>query len=61
MEYIFLILIVGAIYYGLYKLAKSKNRNPWNWIVLSLLISPVVLIVVLSFFKNLPKIKKRKR
>jgi hypothetical protein len=61
MEYIFLILIVGAIYYGLYKLAKSKNRNPWNWIVLSLLISPVVLIVVLLFFKNLPKIKKRKR
>jgi len=61
MEYIFLILIVGAIYYGLYKLAKSKNRNPWNWIVLSLLISPIVLIVVLLFFKNLPKIKKRKR
>lgn len=61
MEWIFIILIIGALYYGVYKLAESKNRNPWNWIALSVLISPIILIVVLALMSKLQKGKKSKK
>jgi len=47
MEWIVIILVVGAIYYGMYRLALSKNRNPWNWILPSILISPIIFIIIL--------------
>ena len=59
MEWIIIIIIIGGLYYGMYKLALSKNRNPWNWIALSLLISPIILIIVLACFSTLPKTKKK--
>ena len=63
MEWIIIIIIVGAIYYGMYRLALSKNRNPWNWILPSILISPVILIIILACCSSLPKkkIKRRKK
>ena len=61
MEWIVIILIVGGLYYGMYRLALSKNRNPWNWIVPSILISPVILIIILACCSSLPKKKNSKR
>jgi uncharacterized BrkB/YihY/UPF0761 family membrane protein len=61
MEWFFLILVVGVIYYGMYKLALSKNRNPWNWIFLSILISAPLLLIVLACMSPLPKTKKPKK
>ena len=59
MEWFFLILVVGVIYYGMYKLALSKNRNPWNWILPSILISPVILIIILACCSPLSKKKNK--
>ena len=30
MEWLIIILVAGAFYYGIYRLALSKNRNPWK-------------------------------
>tara|TARA_B100000900_G_C20175208_1_gene551551 strand:+ start:338 stop:544 length:207 start_codon:yes stop_codon:yes gene_type:complete len=61
MEWIIIILVVGAIYYGMYRLALSKNRNPWNWILPSILISPIILIIILACCSSLPKKNNKKR
>jgi uncharacterized membrane protein len=61
MEWFFIILVVGGIYYGMYRLALSKNRNPWNWILPSLIISPVILIIILACCSSLPKKMKKKK
>ena len=65
MEVLIFIIVVGALYFGIYKLAKSKNREPFNWILLSLLISPLILIVILACMQKLPKqgrqVKKKKK
>ena len=61
MEWIVIILIVGGIYYGMYRLALLKNRNPWNWIIPSIIISPVILIIILACCGSLPQTKKSKR
>ena len=61
MEWIVIILVVGAIYYGMYRLALSKNRNPWNWILPSILISPIILIIILACCSPLPKKKNKKK
>ena len=55
MEVLIFIIVVGGLYFGIYKIAKSKNRQPINWILLSLLISPLVLIIILAFMQKLPK------
>ena len=61
MEWIIIILVVGAIYYGMYRLALSKNRNPWNWILPSIIISPIILIIILACCSSLPKKKIKKK
>ena len=64
MEWLIIILVAGAFYYGIYKLALSKNRNPWNWILPALLISPLIIIIILALCSPLPKKKlttKRKK
>ena len=55
MEVLIFIIVVGGLYFGIYKIAKSKNRQPINWILLSFLISPLVLIIILAFMQKLPK------
>ena len=64
MEWLIIILVVGGLYYGIYRLALSKNRNPWNWILPALLISPLIIIFILALCSSLPKKKttaKRKK
>ena len=64
MEWLIIILVAGAFYYGIYRLALSKNRNPWNWILPALLISPLIIIIILALCSPLPKKKlttKRKK
>ena len=65
MEIVILIIVVGGLYFGIYKIAKSKNREPINWILLSLLISPLILIIILACMQKLPKqrgqVTKRKK
>ena len=64
MEWLIIILVAGAFYYGIYRLALSKNRNPWNWILPGLLISPLIIIIILAICGPLPKKKstiKRKK
>ena len=61
MEWLILILVVGAFYYGIYRLALSKNRNPWNWILPGLLISPLIIIIILACCSPLPKKKSTTR
>ena len=55
MEVVIFIIVVGGLYFGIYKIAKSKNRQPINWILLSLLISPLILIIILVCMQKLPK------
>lgn len=55
MEIVIFIIVVGGLYFGIYKIAKSKNRQPINWILLSLLISPLILIIILAFMQKLPR------
>ena len=55
MEVLIFIIVVGGLYFGIYKLAKNKNREPVNWILLSLLISPLILIIILACMQKLPK------
>ena len=55
MEIVIFIIVVGVLYFGIYKIAKSKNREPINWILLSLLISPLILIIILACMQKLPK------
>ena len=59
MEILIFIIVVGGLYFGIYKIAKSKNRQPINWILLSLLISPLVLIIILAFMQKLPKQRRQ--
>ena len=66
MDVAIFIIVVGGLYFGIYKIAKSKNRQPINWILLSLLISPLILIIILACMQKLPKqrgqvITRRKR
>ena len=55
MEVAIFIIVVGGLFFGIYKIAKSKNRQPINWILLSLLISPLILIIILLCMQKLPK------
>ena len=60
-ELLIILAVIGALYFGLYKLAKYKNRNPWNWFFLSFLISAPLLLIVLACMSSLPKAKKPKK
>ena len=55
MEVAIFIIVVGGLYFGIYKIAKSKHRQPINWILLSLLISPLILIIILACMQKLPR------
>lgn len=59
MDWIILILVYGALIYGIFKLAKSKNREPGGWILASVIISPLIVLVILAIMQTLPGKKKR--
>jgi hypothetical protein len=59
MEVLIFIIVVGGLYFGICEIAKSKNREPVNWILLSLLLSPLILIIILACMQKLPKQRTR--
>jgi heme/copper-type cytochrome/quinol oxidase subunit 2 len=54
MDWIIVLLVYAAFIYGVYKLAKSKNRDPGGWMLASIIISPVIILVVLAIMQKLP-------
>ena len=59
MEFLIIILVWVAFGFVIYKIAKSKNREPGLWVVLGLILSPIIIIVILLFLKTLPKERKK--
>ena len=59
MEVVIVLLFLGAFGYIVYKVAKSKNREPINWLLMCLLISPFIILIILIFVKKLPVKTKR--
>ena len=63
MEIILVILIYGGFGYALYKVAKSKNREPFIWILIGLILSPIIVLIILALMptiKNKRNIKKKR-
>tara|TARA_B100001027_G_scaffold206321_1_gene169799 strand:- start:757 stop:957 length:201 start_codon:yes stop_codon:yes gene_type:complete len=63
MEIILVILVYGGFGYALYKVAKSKNREPFIWILIGLILSPIIVLIILALMptiKHKRKIKKRR-
>ena len=63
MEIILVILVYGGFGYALYKVAKSKNREPFIWILIGLILSPVIVLIILALMptiKHKRKIKKKR-
>ena len=58
MEILIFIIIYAAFFYGIFKLAKSKNRDPGGWILASIIISPLIVLVILAIMQKLPVKKK---
>ncbi|WP_435086987.1 hypothetical protein ACIJYD_03125 [Candidatus Pelagibacter bacterium nBUS_33] len=58
MEWIIILIVYGLFIYGIFKLAKSKNRDPAGWILASIIISPLIVIIILAIMQKLPSKKK---
>ena len=65
MEILIILLVYIVFGFVLFKVAKSKNREPIGWILVSIIISPILVLLVLALMPSLPgkkKVpKKRKR
>ena len=61
MEIILIILIYGGFGYALYKVAKSKNREPFIWILIGLILSPIIVLIILALMPSIKKEKKLRR
>ena len=59
MEILIFIIIYAAFFYAIFKLAKSKNREPAGWMLASIIISPIIIIIILAIMQALPGKKKR--
>ncbi len=60
MEILIFIIIYAAFFYGIFKLAKSKNREPGGWMLASIIISPLIVLIILAIMQELPGKKKPK-
>ena len=59
MDWIIVLLVYAVFIYGVYRLAKSKNRDPGGWMLASIIISPIIIIVILAIMQKIPGKKKR--
>ena len=57
MEIALFILIYVGFGYALYKVAKSKNREPLGWILIGLILSPIIVLIILAL---MPTIKSKR-
>ena len=59
------ILIVAIVWilltFFIFKLAKSKNRHPLGWILVSIITSPVLILIILAIMPSLKSKKKIRR
>ena len=64
MELILVLLVYLGFGYALYKVAKSKNREPVIWILVGLILSPIIVLIILALMptvnKKRPGQKRRK-
>ena len=58
MEILILLLFAAGFGYAIFKLAKSKNREPIGWILGGLLLSPIIVLIILAIMPSLPGKKK---
>ena len=58
MEILIILFVYAVFIYGVYKLAKSKNRDPGGWMLASIITSPIIILVVLAIMQKLPGKKK---
>ncbi|MDC1220939.1 hypothetical protein N8Z16_00350 [bacterium] len=58
MEILIFIIIYAAFFYGIFKLAKLKNREPGGWMLASVIVSPLIILIILVVMQALPG-KKR--
>ena len=57
MELILVLLVYLGFGYALYKVAKSKNREPVIWILVGLILSPIIVLIILAL---MPKVKTKR-
>ena len=64
MELILVLLVYLGFGYALYKVAKSKNREPVIWILVGLILSPIIVLIILALMPTVnnkrPGQKRRK-
>jgi hypothetical protein len=60
MEIFIIILIYGGFGFAIYKVAKTKNREPIGWLLICLIITPLIILIILAFMKKLPGKTKRR-
>lgn len=61
MEILIILLVYAVFGFALYKVAKAKNREPIGWILVSIIISPILILLILALMPTLPGKKKRKK
>ena len=60
MEIFIILLIYGGFGFAIYKVAKTKNREPIGWLLICLIITPLIILIILAFMKRLPGKTKRR-
>ena len=64
-EILLVVVIWILLTFFIYKLAKSKNRQPLGWILVSLITSPFLILIILAIMPKLKteknKVKKKKK
>ena len=65
MDIIFVIAIYLILWFFVFKLAKSKNREPFIWILISIVFSPLIILLILALMPKVTtkknRVKKRKK
>ena len=61
MEISIILLVYTVFGFALYKVAKAKNREPIGWILVSIIISPILILLILALMPTLPGKRKRKK
>tara|TARA_B100000035_G_C20941776_1_gene527884 strand:+ start:129 stop:320 length:192 start_codon:yes stop_codon:yes gene_type:complete len=59
MELFIVIAIWIGLLYAIYKFAESKNREPAGYILGGIVLSPILILIILVFLKQLPGKKKK--
>ena len=60
MEILIVVAVIGGFGYVIYKIAKSKNREPSVWILAAFLLSPIIVLIILACMQKLPKQRGQK-